>query len=440
MYNCILIGIDEIWTKSKKIKKKMINILIDDIKNRINFDKIENKRGRIIIWNYKDDWINILRNIPGIKNIYPAIYLETSIENIKKYSSEFLSNFVGNINRFKISTKRIDKNFPYKSIEVNKIIGEEILNKYKLKVDVKDPEKILYIEIHQDYTFIYDRIIKGPGGLPEGSEGRGILLFSGGSDSSISSYIISKRGLKIDFLFINIAGDIYLHYIYNVYNKLKEYFPNSKLYVYDLDIGYLFNVKEGYKQILFKVIIYKIAEKFAKKNNYDCIVTGESLGQFSSQSIDSLKILDSLVYILVLRPLIGFNKSEILDISKKIGIYDIRAPDICKIENHPVTKPKIDIVISELNKLNIDFDKEVEKIREVNNINIEEFNLKIPDKKDLIIVRFEEFSKYNFEKGNKYLLICEKGILSRYFAKRLRDRGIEAYYMDEKTAKILGYI
>jgi len=440
MYNCILIGIDEIWTKSEKIKKKMINILIDDIKNRINFDKIENKRGRIIIWDYKDDWINILRNIPGIKNICPAIYFETSIENIKKYSSEFLSNFVGNINRFKISTKRIDKNFPYKSIEVNKIIGEEILNKYKLKVDVKDPEKILYIEIHQDYTFIYDRIIKGPGGLPEGSEGRGILLFSGGSDSSISSYIISKRGLKIDFLFINIAGDIYLHYIYNVYNKLKEYFPNSKLYVYDLDIGYLFNVKEGYKQILFKVIIYKIAEKFAKKNNYDCIVTGESLGQVSSQSIGSLKILDSLVDILVLRPLIGFNKSEILDISKKIGIYDIRTPYICKIENHPLTKPKIDIVISELNKLNIDFDKEVEKIREVNNINIEEFNLKIPDKKDLIIVRFEEFSKYNFEKGNKYLLICEKGILSRYFAKRLRDRGIEAYYMDEKTAKILGYI
>jgi len=440
MYNCILIGIDEIWTKSEKIKKKLINILIEDIKNRINFDKIENRRGRIIIWDYKDDWINILRNIAGIKNIYPAIYFETSIENIKKYSSEFLSNFVGNINRFKISTKRIDKNFPYKSIEVNKIIGEEILNKYKLKVDVKDPEKILYIEIHQDYTFIYDRIIKGPGGLPEGSKGRGILLFSGGSDSSISSYIISKRGLKIDFLFINIAGDIYLHYIYNVYNKLKEYFPNSKLYVYDLDIGYLFNVKEGYKQILFKVIIYKIAEKFAKKNNYDCIVTGESLGQVSSQSIDSLKILDSLVDILVLRPLIGFNKSEILDISKKIGIYDIRAPDICKIENHPVTKPKIDIVISELNKLNIDFDKEVEKIREVNNINIEEFNLKIPDKKDLIIVRFQEFSKYNFEKGNKYLLICEKGILSRYFAKRLRDRGIEAYYMDEKTAKILGYI
>jgi len=129
-----------------------------------------------------------------------------------------------------------------------------------------------------------------------------------------------------------------------------------------------------------------------------------------------------------------------LDLSKKIGIYDIRAPEICKIENHPVTKPKIDIVISELNKLNIDFDKEIEKIREINNINIEEFNLKIPDKKDLIIVRSEEFSKYNFEKGKKYLLICENGILSRYFAKRLRDRGIEAYYMDEKTAKILKYI
>jgi len=440
MYNCILIGIDEIWTKSEKVKKKMINILINDIKNRINFDKIENRRGRIIIWSYKNEWINILKNIPGIKNIYPSIYFETSIENIKKYSLEFFNNFIGNISKFKVSTKRIDKKFPYKSIEVNKIIGEEILNKYKLKVDVKNPEKILYIEIHRDYTFIYDKIINGPDGLPEGSEGKGILLFSGGSDSSVASYIISKRGLKIDFLFINIAGDIYLQYVYNVYNKLREYFPNSKLYVYNLDIEHLFIVREGYRQILFKAIIYKIAEKFAKKNNYDCIVTGESLGQVSSQTIDSLKVLDSLIDILVLRPLIGFNKSEILDLSKKIGIYDIRAPEICKIENHPVTKPKIDIVISELNKLNIDFDKEIEKIREINNINIEEFNLKIPNKKDLIIVRSKEFSKYNFEKGKKYLLICENGILSRYFAKRLRDRGIEAYYMDEKTAKMLKYI
>jgi len=440
MYNCILIGIDEIWTKSEKIKKKMINILIDNVKNRINFDKIENRRGRIIIWNYKDEWINILRNIPGIKNIYPAIYFETSIENIKKQSLEFFNNFIGNISRFKVSTKRVDKNFPYKSLEVDKIVEEEILNKYKLKADVKNPEKILYIEIHKDYTFIYDKIISGPGGLLEVSEGKGILLFSGGSSSSLASYIISKRGLKIDFLFINIAGDIYLQYVYNVYNKLKEYFPNSKLYVYDLDIGYLSNVREGYKQILFKAIMYKIAEKFAKKNNYDFIITGESLGQVSSQTIDSLKVLDSIVDILILRPLIEFSKSKILDLSKKIGIYNIRAPDIYKIENHSITKPKIDIVISELNKLNIDFDKEIEKIREINNINIEEFNLKVPDKKDLIIVKYEEFSKYNFEKGNKYLLICEKGILSRYFAKRLRNMGIEAYYMDEKTAKILNYI
>jgi len=186
--------------------------------------------------------------------------------------------------------------------------------------------------------------------------------------------------------------------------------------------------------------MYKIAEKFAKKNNYDCIVTGESLGQVSSQTIDSLKVLDSLTDILILRPLIGFNKNEILNLSKKIGIYNIRAPEICKIENRPTTKPKVDIVIFELNKLNIDFDKEIEKIKEINNINIEEFNLKIPDKKDLIIVKSEEFSKYNFEKDKKYLLICKNGILSKYFAKRLRDKGIEAYYMDEKTAKMLKYI
>ncbi|BFI73884.1 tRNA sulfurtransferase [Nanoarchaeota archaeon] len=436
-YNCILIGIDEIWTKSENVKNKLINLLINDIKRRINYDKIENRRGRIIIWDYNDQWINILEKIFGIKVIYPAFYFETSMENIINYSLEFLKDFKGT---FKINTKRIDKSFKYKSLEINKIVGEEIVKKYNLKVDVKNPQKEIYIEIHKDYTFIYDKIIQGPGGFPLGSEGKGIVLFSGGSDSSVASYMMGKRGMNVDFLFINLAGESYLQFIFNVYKRLREYFPYSKLFVYDLDLDKLFSVREGYRQIMFKVIIYKIAEEFAKKYNYDCIITGESLGQVSSQTISSLKVLDKISNILVLRPLIGFNKDEILELSKKIGIYDIRAPEICEIEKHPKTNPKYEIVLEELKKLDINFEKEIENIKEIENVNIQNFNLVLPDKKDLIIVRSEDFSNYKFEKGKKYLLVCKNGILSKYFAESLRKEGIEAYYLDEKTAKRLNYL
>jgi thiamine biosynthesis protein ThiI len=378
-----------------------------------------------------------LQKIFGIKNIYPSFYFETSLENIIKYSLEFFKNFNGT---FKISTKRIDKNFPYKSIEINKIIGEEIVKKYNLKVDVKNPEKELFIEIHKDYTFFYNKKISGSGGFPLGSEGKGLLLFSGGFDSSVASYMIGKRGMNIDFLFINLAGDTYLQYIYRVYEKLKEYFPDSNLFVYNLDIEKLFNVREGYRQILFKAIIYKIAEEFAKKYNYDAIITGESLGQVSSQTIHSLKVLNKIINFPIFRPLIGFNKDEIIELSKKIGIYDIRAPEICEIEKHSKTKPKYKIVIEEFKKIDIDFEKEIEKINKIENIEIKEYNLILPNKENLIIVKSEDFSNYKFEKGKKYLLICKNGILSKYMSEKLRKEGIEAYYLDEKTAKRLNYI
>ncbi|RDD52146.1 hypothetical protein BA065_03240 [Nanoarchaeota archaeon NZ13-N] len=437
IYNSILIGVDEIWLKSERVKRKLMEMLKEDIGRRINVENLMVGRGRIFILDYDEGWIERLRKVFGIKTIYPSVKTESNIESIKESSEKFFEGFKGT---FKVVSKRIWKGFEVSSYDLNRIVGEHISKKFGLKVDVKNPDKTLYIEVHDFSTFLYDRVIYGPGGLPLGSEGRGIVLFSGGIDSPVAAYMMGKRGMKLDFLFINIAGRSYLKFIIRSFNVMKEYFPDSRLFVYDLDIDILFKVREGYRQVLYKLIMYKIAEEFSKKFKYDGIVTGESLGQVSSQTIYSLNLLNSFVSIPVYRPLIGFNKDEIIETSKRLGFYDFKAPEICEIERHPTTKPDRKIVEEELLKIGMKFDEEIEKVYEIKSLDdIKGEDIRLPDKKDLIVVDIRDIDKVKFEKGKRYLLICPTGILSRRIYEKLKDE-YEVYYLDIKTAKLLGYI
>jgi len=437
-YQKILLGIDEIWLKSEKVRKEAIRNLLEDIKSRLNFSEIEEKRGRIIIHSFKEEWIEKLQKIFGIKTIYPAYVCKSNLEEIKNKVLEILRNFKGS---FKIETKRVYKKFPLNSLEINREVGKFVEENLKLKVDVKNPNKIVYIEIHEKETYIYDKIFYGVGGLNLGFEGKGLVLFSGGMDSSLAAYFMGKRGMNLDFLFVNMAGEFYLNYIFRIFNKLKEYFPNAKLYVYDLDLEKLLKVRKGYKQIMLKVLIYKIAESFAKSKNYDAIITGESLGQTSSQTIESLKVLDSISSFLIFRPLIGMNKDEIIEFSKKLGFFDLKAPEICELEKYPTTKPKLEIVQEELENLSINFDEEIKKIKEVMSFEIEEKILKLPKKEEVIVVNLDELNlnSLKLEKGKKYLFVCKSGIIARTVAEKFEKEGYETYYLDLRTAKSLKY-
>jgi len=436
IYDSILIGVDEVWMKSERVKKRLMDKLSEDVKKRLNTDNLMIGRGRIFIFDYKEEWIEILKKVFGIKTIYPAIKTESKIEKIKGASEKFFEDFKGS---FKISAKRVWKDFEYKSYDINRIVGEHISKKFGLRVDVKNPDKTLYIEVHDFATFLYDKVIYGPGGLPLGSEGRGVALFSGGIDSPVAAYLMGKRGLYLDFLFINIAGKTYLEFIKKSFKKLKEYFPESKLFIYDLDLENIFRVREGYRQIIFKIIMYKIAEEFAKRYGYDCIITGESLGQVSTQTLQSLNLLTRFVSIPVYRPLIGFNKDEIIELSKKLGFYEVRVPDVCEIERHPTTKPKEKIAYEELNRIRLDFSEEVSKIYELKELEEIKEEIKLPDKKDLIVVDVRDLDKVRFEKGKKYLLVCPTGMLAKVIYEKLKDE-YKVYYLDIKTAKQLGYL
>lgn len=437
IYNSILIGVDEIWVKSEKVKNKLMKELHKIISNSIGTNNILVGRGRIFIFDYKEEWIYKLQKIFGIKTIYPAYKIKTDLEEIKLGSKLFFENFNGS---FKIVTKRVWKNFRYTSPEVNKIVGEYLCKNFGLKVDLKNPDKVVYIEIHDFATFLYDKVFYGPGGFPLGFQGKGILLFSGGVDSSVAAYLIGKRGLDLDFLFINIGGKSYLRYIYRIFNKLKEYFPDSKLYVYDFDIEKLFKVRKGYRQIIYKAIMYKIAEEFCKSKNYLCIVTGESLGQVSTQTIYSIKCLDKIIDFTVFRPLLGFNKDEIISIAKSLGFYDYRAPEICEIEKHPKAKPDCKIFFEELNKLDINFKEEINKIYELTNLEENlEYEVDLPDKENLIVIDVRNFDKITLEKDKKYLFVCPTGILAKKFYEKYKNE-YNVYYLDIKTAKLLGYL
>lgn len=436
MYNTILIGVDEIWLKSEITKKKLFDMLLQQIKDRLKIDRIEEKRGRIIIDGYDHRYIEDLKKVFGVKTIYPAVRVKNEIEKISEVVKDFLKNYQGT---FKIKTRRVYKKFPMTSLEISRNVGNYITKNLNLKVDLKKPGKTIYVEIHKDFSYVSDKKLSGLGGLPLGSEGKALMLFSGGIDSMTASILIGRRGLNLDFLFINIAGNIMEQFVIRSFEKIMEFFPHSRLFVLDLDFEKFLKIKEGYRQICFKLLMYKIAEKFSRLKDYKAFVTGESLAQVSSQTLDSLILLQNQVKIPVIRPLISMNKDEIFEMGRKYGLLKYISPEICQLESHSNAHPKEEIVLEEFSKLEIDLEKIIERIREARKEEVDLSYFISYFDKDIEVVDIKDFEKTEFSRDKKYLIVCKTGLLSYSFAKLLRQKGIEAYASDYKTAIRLGY-
>lgn len=434
----VLIAVDEIWTKSERVRRKLMKMLLEDIKERLKTEKIRLGRGRIFIEEYKKEFEEKLRKVFGVSYFSPHIISKTDIEEIKRKTLDLLRGFNGT---FKIDASRAWKGFEYNSLEINRIVGKYIVKEKGLKVDIRNPDRTIYIEVHKDKTYLFYEKIGGPGGLPLGCQGKGLMLFSGGIDSPVAAYLIGRRGLDLDFLFVNFGGPIFESMVYKVYEKIKEYFPKSRFFVLDLDLSKLFSVKEGYRQIVLKVLLYKIAEEFCKKGDHKVIVTGESLGQVSTQILYNLVLLSKFVSITIFRPLIGMNKNEIVEIAKKIETFEVssRVPEICQVERKTKLYPEYDVVLEEFEGLKLNISKLVDKIR-LGEKSFENFEDLFPKEKDLIVIDVKDYPSYNFEKNKKYLLVCPKGTTSIALARELREEGIEAYALDYKTARRLGYI
>ncbi|MCD7837013.1 MAG: tRNA 4-thiouridine(8) synthase ThiI [Lachnospiraceae bacterium] len=304
-----------------------------------------------------DETVEALQHVFGIVGICPMIYVEDEgFENLGNTVVDYISRVYPDKNKtFKVYARRSRKSYPKDSQEINRDMGEIILNAYpEMKVDVHNPEILLTIEIREK-IYIYSEIIPGPGGMPVGTGGKAMLLLSGGIDSPVAGYMIAKRGVKIDAVYFHAppytserakqkvielarqvskyTGPIYLHVIN---------FTDIQLYIYD-------KCPHDELTIIMRRYMMRIAEYIAKKTECLGLITGESIGQVASQTMNSLIATNEVCELPVYRPLIGFDKQEIVEAAERIGTYETSIQpfeDCCTIfvAKHPVTKPNTGII------------------------------------------------------------------------------------------------
>ncbi len=257
--------------------------------------------------------------------------------------------------RFKIFARRESKNYPLDSMQLNLDVGEAVLNAFTgLKVDVHHPEMIVYVEI-RDHIYLYSEIIPGPGGMPVGTGGHAMLLLSGGIDSPVAGYMIAKRGVKIDAVYFHAppyTSERALEKVVDLGKQISKYTGPIDLHVInftDIQLAIYEKCPHDELTIIMRRYMMRIAENLAEKCGALALVTGESVGQVASQTIASLCCTNEVCTLPVLRPLIAFDKQDIVEISEKIGTYEtsiLPYEDCCTIfvAKHPVTKPSRKVI------------------------------------------------------------------------------------------------
>ncbi len=362
MYDTVIVRYGEIWTKSEVTRRKMESILLENIE-RVLFDtsyEVRRGRGRIYIDTEEAETIaNKLSRVFGVVSVSPAVTTSKELEAIQETAKALAKLRVKRDMSFAVRVHRSDKSFPWKSIELERKIGGAIKSDTGASVNLSNPDVTIGIEI-SDRAYIFDRIYDGPGGLPYGSQGKAVILFSGGIDSPVAAWLMARRGLSLDFLFINPGLPEPEANALEIANLLGErWYIRGEFYVADvphLILQISEEVKEGLRQVVLKRFMYRIGEKLASEVGALAIVTGESLGQVSSQTLRNLCVIEEAVKIPVLRPLIGMNKDDSVRLAKKIGTYDlsIRIKEFCSLERHSNASARLRDVLNEESKVSFD--------------------------------------------------------------------------------------
>lgn len=368
MKKVILIKYGELTTK-----KDNRNLFIKKLKNNI-FDKISDYSFEIqddyyrmfIIPNEEDidGIVNILKNIFGIHEIVVAYMSEVVTEDeILKCSLEVMKT--EEFKTFKVVTNRSDKKFPIKSMDMNNIVGGHILKNIDCKVDVHNPDVYLNIEIRSNAVYYYTKGVSGLGGYPVSTLGRGLLMLSGGIDSPVAGYMTIKRGVELYYLYFESRPHTSIearNKVIELARKLEKYNSNGKLMVVNftkIQETIYKNLDTTYLITIMRRMMYRIAERVAKKNKCLAIVNGESVGQVASQTLSSMVAVNDVTNYPILRPLCSFDKLDIIEISKKIDTYEtsiLPYEDCCTVfvPKHPVINPNLKFIYEEESK--IDFD------------------------------------------------------------------------------------
>lgn len=350
-------------------EEQLLNQVRKSIKE-IGFKKVHSNQGKIYIEAEEEDFPEImakLKKVFGIVYISPCIKVERDMEKIKEAVLLAMKEKMAreDIKTFKVDTNRVDKRFEIKSPDMSRMMGGVILKNIDgLKVDVHKPDTYVFLDIKED-VYVYTDKYDGAKGMPAGSNGKGMLLLSGGIDSPVAGYMMARRGLAISavhyhsYPFTNERAE---QKVKDLAEILSRYLGPIRIYsvnILEIQKEINKNCPAGEMTILSRRFMMKIAEKLARRNNIGCLITGENLGQVASQTLEGLTVTNSSVDLPVFRPLIGFDKLDIIEKAEYIETYEtsiLPFEDCCTVflPKKPVIKPRLrDIEKSEEN-LNVE--------------------------------------------------------------------------------------
>ncbi len=358
-----------------------------NIKDKLGKDaNIEKQKGRLylrISEEVSDERVSkALSTTFGITGFARSYQAGKSVEEILEKARQVLKEHsFGSTGTFKIDARREDKSFELSSYELSIKLAEVVHELFpSLSVDLKDPDYTLHIEVRKD-VYIYLDSEKGPGGLPVQSAGRGMLLLSGGIDSPVAAIRAAKRGMKLDCIYFHAypyTSDEALEKVKSLASIIAPYLGGTRLYVVPFTDGQLRIKKLAYQDettLMFRASMVKTAERIAREKRASAIVTGEALSQVASQTLEAMSFTDSMTDLLVLRPLVGMDKEEIIKTAKEIGTYEtsiLPYEDCCVIfsPKHPVTHP--DKQESRKHYMALEMDEEIDKA--IRNMEVFYFN------------------------------------------------------------------
>lgn len=382
MKKVLLLRYGEIHLKGKN-RGSFENALLKNIESAVfSIDKdakVSRIGGRYLVDGFNQENLELITQrvskVFGLVSLSVAYEVVSTDENIKDCLKRLILNdeILKNAKSFKMEVKRADKKFPIQSTEFAAELGGVVLDEYSnLKVDLRNPEVQIDVDIRENgKTYIFKDKIKGVGGLPVGTSGTSLVMLSGGIDSPVAAYLMAKRGVKITCVHFHsypYTSKQAKDKVIELANEIKDYCGGFKLYCVSftkIQEAIHKNCKDGYMITIMRRIMMRICEKLCEKYGYQSVVTGENLGQVASQTIESMTSTESVLNkIPVFRPLLAFDKLEIIEIAKNIGTFEtsiLPYEDCCTVflPKNPVIKPKIDLV--ELEEANLDIDSLVEE-------------------------------------------------------------------------------
>lgn len=360
MYKTLVLNVAELWLKGKnrplyfKALKNHVKSVVKS--HQVGEYSLRNEQHRLVLRlenEATEELIKGISCIPGLTSFTPALTVEVDVQAIMPAVRRELDKLEGQKKTFKVVSKRVNKSFKMGSMDLSQHIGGEILKEYKnLSVDIRKPELIVDLKVLDEDIFVSTRTIQCPGGLPVGTSGHLVSLLSGGFDSPVASYMMAKRGCRQEFIFFYaypFVGEEVKEKIISISKVLARYQNGCRLYVVpfgDVQNHISKHCKEDYRTLLFRKYMMEIASMLADKIGADALCTGDALGQVSSQTIFNMAALDKASKHLILRPLVGHNKLEILDLARQIETHDISIiphDDACALfaPKHPVIRPHL---------------------------------------------------------------------------------------------------